>query len=67
MQKHKDCEHACQQAVEYGVWDQHSCSPECVWLKHDPRSRDDAEQATKDAVGEVVARVVHAYKPKEKE
>jgi len=32
MEKHKDCEHECQQAVEYGVWPEHSCSPRCVWL-----------------------------------
>ncbi len=33
MTKHPACEHECQQAVEYGVWPEHSCSPECVWLK----------------------------------
>ena len=33
MNKHPDCAEECQQAVDYGVWPERSCSPECVWLK----------------------------------
>jgi Lar family restriction alleviation protein len=36
MPKHPDCAEACQKAVDYGVWDQHCCSPECVRLKRHP-------------------------------
>jgi hypothetical protein len=32
MPKHPDCAQECQQAVDYGVWPERSCSPRCVWL-----------------------------------
>lgn len=38
MEKHKDCEHECQQAVEYGVWPERQCSPRCVFLDKHPRT-----------------------------
>jgi hypothetical protein len=48
MPKHPDCAEACQQAVDYGVWDQHCCSPECVRLKHHP---DGVETSDKEKQG----------------
>lgn len=36
IERHADCQEACQQAVGYGVWPEHSCSPLCVWLKNPP-------------------------------
>lgn len=30
--KHNSCEHECQQAKDYGVWPEASCSPVCVYL-----------------------------------
>lgn len=33
MNKHPDCKDECQQAVDYGVWPERSCSPECVYLR----------------------------------
>lgn len=32
MDLHPGCEHACQQAQDYGVWPEHRCSPKCVYL-----------------------------------
>lgn len=32
MQKSAECANACQQAEDYGVWPEHSCSPVCVRL-----------------------------------
>jgi hypothetical protein len=32
MELHPGCEHACQQAQDYGVWPEHSCRPVCVYL-----------------------------------
>lgn len=55
MEKHADCKDECQQAVDYGVWPERSCSPECVWLRQERRL-----QEVKDAIGETVARVVRA-------
>jgi hypothetical protein len=32
MNKHPDCANECQQAVDYGVWPERSCSPKCARL-----------------------------------
>jgi hypothetical protein len=32
VEKSAACQSACQQAVDYGVWPEHSCSPKCVYL-----------------------------------
>jgi len=32
MELHPGCEHACQQAEDYGVWPEHSCRPVCARL-----------------------------------
>jgi hypothetical protein len=44
MEKHRECEHACQQAVGYGVWPEHQCRPECVWLKAEQERAQSAPQ-----------------------
>lgn len=46
MPKHEDCKDVCQQADQYGVWPEHSCSQKCVWLKYgrDPQNETPIQQ-----------------------
>jgi hypothetical protein len=43
MQKAPECANACQQAVDYGVWPEHSCKPKCVYLSTPPQEAGDAD------------------------
>lgn len=60
MEKHSDCANECQQAVDYGVWAERSCSPECVWLKRERnRATFDAKVRTHGYVDRVTGERIH--------
>lgn len=68
--KHAECSEACQQAVQYGVWPEHSCDPRCVWkrykgnpLNEPPTERE--KQAAQDEVRRAVADVEQNIKMNE--
>ncbi len=60
--KHADCKEACQQAMQYGVWPESSCSPRCVWQRygHNPLSSPPSDAEKMRARDEVNAELARA-------